>query len=242
MTKLSPETVKSLNLTEAQAAVYIASLELGAATMQELARKSGVKRTSIYNFIDELKARHLIIETIKGKRTLYSGQHPEKLLEIERGRMREIEEALPELLAIYNSTPSKPKVTYFEGPDAIPTIYEAFIKEGKLISAWSEFNQSHERTGDLFEKQAERRAKNLVPVRFLTTDTPEAREFSKGDEAVMRQTKFVKSDKFKTKVVMYGNKVALLSYHTDPQFVVQIEDKDIAQTVIGLFEELWKRL
>ena len=33
----------------------LAALELGEATMQDLARKSKVKRTSIYNFIDKLK-------------------------------------------------------------------------------------------------------------------------------------------------------------------------------------------
>ena len=44
------ELIKSLGLSEAEIAVYLATLELGQANVQEISRKSGVKRTSIYNF------------------------------------------------------------------------------------------------------------------------------------------------------------------------------------------------
>ncbi len=242
MIKISKDLQRSLNLTDAQASVYLAALELGQATMQQLARKSGVKRTSIYNFIDELKERHLITEAKKHKRSVYSAVHPDKLMEIEQERIKELNSLLPELMAIQNSSPIKPKVTFHEGFEALKEIYADFVKEGKPIIAWSEFNESHDATGNLMEEQAERRSKRNIPVRWITTESPEAREFAKIDTRVLRETKYVNSELFKTKVVVYGNKLALLSYHTNPPFVVLIENADIASTVRGLWEELWKRL
>ena len=42
------KSLKSLGIEEKQAKVYLACLELGTATIQELADKSKVKRTSIF--------------------------------------------------------------------------------------------------------------------------------------------------------------------------------------------------
>lgn len=210
--------------------------------MQDLARKSKVKRTSIYNFIEDLKSRHLITETKKHKRSVYTATHPERLVELEQGRLKELNVLLPELMAIQNSSPNKPKVTFHEGFEAIKEVYADFVNEGKPIIAWSEFNESKEATGNLFEEQAERRSKQNIPVRWITTDSPESREFSKTDTRVLRETKFVKSELFKTKIVVYGNKVALLSYRGNPPMAVVVEDRDIADTVRGAWEELWKRL
>ncbi len=242
MIKLSKQLITSLNLTEAEAAVYLAALELGQANMQQLARKSGVKRTSIYNFIDELKERHLITETKKNGRSLYSATSPERLVEIEKARLQELSDTLPQLLAIQNSEKTKPKVTFHEGFEAVREIYDDFVKEDKPIIAWSEFNESKKATGTLFEEQAVRRSRKNVTVQWITTDTPEAHAFTKHDYGLLRETKFVKSGKFKTKIVVYGNKLALLSYHANPPYVVLIEDQDIADTVKGLWEELWQRL
>lgn len=242
MIKISKQLITSLNLTEAEVAVYLAALELGQANMQQLARKSGVKRTSIYNFIDNIKERHLITETKKNGRSLYSATSPEQLISLEKSRLVELNELLPQLLAIQNLQKTKPTVTFHEGFEAVKEVYDDFVKEGQPIIAWSEFDQSRKATGTLFDEQGVRRSRKGVTVQWITTDSPDARTFTRHDYGLLRETKFVKSEKFKTKVVVYGNKLALLSYHANPPYVVLIEDKDIADTVRGLWEELWQRL
>ena len=74
--------LNSLGLSDAEGRVYLAALELGEASIQQLSRKSGVKRTSIYNFIDKLKERQVITETRKAKRSVYSAVHPAQLAEM----------------------------------------------------------------------------------------------------------------------------------------------------------------
>src|SRR5438309_1359422 len=115
--------LKSLGLTEPQAHVYLAALEFGQISMQDLARRSGVKRTSIYNFIDELTERGLLMETKKRRRKLYSAIHPEQLLELERTRVTEIERLMPELLAIYTTAHNQPRVTFYEGIEGTEEVY-----------------------------------------------------------------------------------------------------------------------
>src|SRR3989344_4616240 len=119
---LSKSLLSSLGLNEAQATVYTTALELGESNMQQLSRKSGIKRTSIYNFIDELKSRGLIVELKKRRRKIYSAVHPRQLLEMEKTKIMELEHVMPELLAIQNKSKTKPRVTFYDGIEGIKEV------------------------------------------------------------------------------------------------------------------------
>src|SRR3989344_1377678 len=98
--EISENLLKTLGMNQLQARVYVAALELGESTMQALARKSGVNRSTIYTFIDDLKDRGFILETRKQKRNIYSAAHPERLVDMQKRRVGELERMLPELLAV----------------------------------------------------------------------------------------------------------------------------------------------
>src|SRR3989344_5545561 len=100
--EISENLLTTLGFDHMQAQVYLAALELGEATMQALARKSGVNRSTIYTFIDDLKDRGYILETQKNKRRIYSAVHPEHLVGMQKTRLTELQNILPELLAIRN--------------------------------------------------------------------------------------------------------------------------------------------
>ena len=135
---ISKNILYSLGLSEQQVTVYLAALELGESNMQQLARKSGIKRTSIYNFIEELKDRGFIIEVKKKKRRMYSGVNPQQLLEIEKLRMKELEAVMPELMAIQNKSQTKPRVSFYEGIDNVLAVYDDQLKERKPIFAFED--------------------------------------------------------------------------------------------------------
>ncbi|MEK7623976.1 MAG: helix-turn-helix domain-containing protein [Patescibacteria group bacterium] len=243
MTKLSKNLLHSLGLTEVEAAVYFAALELGEGTVQALARKSGLKRTSIYNFIDELKDRGFIVESKKKGRRVYCALHPRQLLEIEKTRLTELEQALPELLAIHNQSPKKPRVTFFEGLEAIENVYWGMLADKQPIVAWEDLEHMEAVLRPAFYKGwPEERAKRNITFKVILRDSRAAREFVKGNIRLLRESKFITSGDLKTGINIYGDKVALISFRNKPVFCVVIEDHDIAETLRVGWTELWKRL
>jgi sugar-specific transcriptional regulator TrmB len=84
-------SLQNIGLSEMETAVYIAALELGEGTMQELAQKSQVKRATIYTFIEKLKKSGLILQTKRKKRTLYIAAHPNMLMEIQKRKIASME-------------------------------------------------------------------------------------------------------------------------------------------------------
>jgi sugar-specific transcriptional regulator TrmB len=235
--------LRDLGLTEDQAKVYLAALELGQANMQDLAHKSGVKRTSIYNFIKELLAKGLIVTAKKRKRTVYSAIHPKQLVEVEKARLNELHRVLPELLAIYNKSSTKPRVTFYEGVDGIKEVLLDMLKEKQPVSAFSDFKQMAATFGDYyFDVFPPERARRGIVSKNIVPDTSKARELAQKDARYLRETKFLPVADLKTEINIYGNKVALNSYPSDPPFAVIIEDENIARTLRTIWEQLWKKL
>ena len=243
MKTLSKQLLSSLGLAEAQAAVYLAALELGESNMQELALKSGIKRTSIYNFIDQLKERGLLIEMKKKKRKIYSAVEPKQLIEIEKLHLNELERAMPELMAIQNTSRKKPRVTFYEGIENVLAVYEDQLKENKPIIAYEDLETTQGiMPASFFNSWPTERAKRNISFKSILRDSPAAREFVKKNIKLLRQSKIVSANPWQTEINIYGNKVAMMRFRENYAMCVLIEDEDIAQTLRFGWQKLWDSL
>jgi sugar-specific transcriptional regulator TrmB len=241
--KVSKSLLNSLSLRESEFEVYAAALSLGEGTMQDLARRSGVKRTSIYAFIDELKSRGFITETKKKKRRVYSAVSPSQLVEMEKTRLTELEGFLPELLTIHNKSKKKPRVVFYDGVEGIEEVYGDMLRDQKEIIAYEDLEHMKLILPKSFYNYfPPERARRGIPFRSITRDSATAREFIKNNPQLLRNTKLLQSKDFKTEINIYGNKVAMMSYGESSPFCVLIEDANIAQTLRITWEELWNRL
>jgi sugar-specific transcriptional regulator TrmB len=232
----------NLGLSETEAILYLAALELGQAHMQDLAKKSGLKRTSIYNYLEALLSKGLITSSKKKRRIVYIATNPEQLIEIEKARLAELERTVPELSAIYNNSKNKPKITFFEGVNGIKNIYADSLKERQPIFGWSDFENMAEVLGDYyFDIYPPERAKRGIVIKTFVPDGAKSKEFQKNDAKYLRETKLVKFSDWKTEIYIYGNKVALMSFRSNPPIAILIEDKDITQTLKFIWEQLWNK-
>lgn len=241
---INPSLFTSLGLSEQEASVYLAALELGEATVQELSRKSGVKRTSIYNFIDSLKERQILQETKRKRRSVFSAAHPHQLLELEKLKLHEFERAMPELLAINNRSLRKPRVTFYEDINGIKEVYNNMLKYKQPIICFSDQKHMWPTLGQEYcEYFPPERARRGIPLRMIATDTAENRKYAQQDKVLARETRFISGERdFRTEINVYGNSVILASFRSVPPFAVLIEDKDIAETLRVTWQELWERL
>ncbi len=243
MINIDDKILPSLGLSPMQAKVYLAALELGEATIQALSRKSGVNRSTIYTFIEELKTQGYILETRRKKRRIYSAIHPERLVEIQKSRVSELEGMLPELLAINNQSAKKPRVTYYEGKKGIEDIYADMLRDRKEILAYEDLdNLKAGLSESFFEYFPKERARRNIIISSISRDTPFARKFSKHNMGLLRKTRFISAAEFKTDINIYGNKVAMMNLRGKPPFCVLIEDHFLADTMRIIWQQLWDQL
>ncbi|MFH1621347.1 MAG: helix-turn-helix domain-containing protein [Patescibacteria group bacterium] len=120
------ERLLELGLSEKEAEVYLAMLELGPSIVQAIAKKAQVNRTTTYVLLESLKQRGLISSFLKDNKVFFAAESPlrlEDLLSREEQRIRStkrhFEKAMPYFTALYNSMDGKPKVRFFEGDEGI---------------------------------------------------------------------------------------------------------------------------
>ena len=129
------DSLKKIGLSDNEAKVYLALLELGGSTAQQVAQKAELKRPTTYVQLEILMKRGLITSFEKGSKTLFRCEDPEHLnqvLEKEKEEQKEmaqaLEKVLPELGNLYLSAGERPRVRFFEGIEGIKTAHEEFLK------------------------------------------------------------------------------------------------------------------
>ncbi len=244
MAKILTKSLQNiLNLTDEEALVYTTALQLGEASLLEIAEKSGVHRTSIYRFLDAMIQRQVLIATKKKKRTVYSAADPEQLKEYIQTKVHEMNRLLPDLKAIQNSVSAKPRVQFFEGIEGIKHVYADTIKEGKPMDGYGDFEFTVKVMGDYFrDYYIPARIRRGFLWRGILRDSPAAREWGKHDNRDLRESRFLPGGDITTEINIYGNKVALVSFRSIVPFAVLIEDADIAHTQHVAWQGLWDRL
>lgn len=232
-----------LNLTDEEASVYTTALQLGEASLLEIAEKSGVHRTSIYRFLAKLIQRQILIATKKKKRVVYSAANPEQLNEYILMKSREFNKLLPDLRAIQNSVKHKPRVQFFEGVEGIKHVYNDILKERKSFNGYGDHEFSVKLMGRyLTEYFVPERIRRGMLWRGILRDSSEARKWKKFDNRDLRETRYLPNGDITTEINIYGNKVAQVSFRSNPPFAVLIEDTDIARTQHVAWQALWDRL
>lgn len=115
-----------LGLAEKEAKVYLAALELGSQTAQEIARKAGVNRATTYVILQALIKKGLVSMFSAGKKTSFAAEAPEYLDHLLRKqeedifeRRRDLEKMIPELRALHQRAPGKPLVRFFDGDEGV---------------------------------------------------------------------------------------------------------------------------
>lgn len=234
--------LQRLGLNDKESKMYLACLELGSASVQEIAEKSGVKRTSIYNFLEDMKARGFISEVRHGKRILIVPEDPRMLLKKSEEQRKQLEEVLPEFMSIYNRPGEKPKVRFYQGVDGLKRIYEDTLTAGETIHLISDFEQMFSAIEpDWMWQYAKRRTEKGIKAYSIAKEGSRALEVKKKDTQQLRETRLVKDGNFETEINIYGDKVAMLSFRR-PYAGVIIEDRAIAQTLKSMWQMMWKTL
>lgn len=232
------KSLEYLGLNEKQAKVYLALLQMGSGSVPGISIKAGTKRPTTYLLLEELRMKGLATLLPKKKKAVYTAESPQKLLEEQREREEVIKGSLPELLAIYNSQKEKPKVTFYQGEDAVVNLYNKEIFKEKELDIYG----SIEAIGSVFEKieyNLKKFEEQNTKIRELLQADAKSLEYTKKYFPQNHQVKLAPAElKLPTDNIIFGNKLAIFSYKENPMAVV-IESTDVVATYKSLFEIAW---
>jgi len=236
---IEEKVLQDLGLTNIEAKVYLAAIELGSDTVLKIAKKAGVKRPTAYVVLDNLTEKGFVSKIEKGNKTQYTAEDPNAILNKYQQRLDDFSGLLPYFRAKFNKG-KKPKIKFYEGREALMEIYTKVIFPSDTVYYFgSDLDKLEKRLPGLlglWEATASRKPKK---------DHREINLMSKAALAYVKRSKDPKRMRFMPKELLVYTDSAITN---DKFFVVSlnnlfgvlIESEDIARTYKSLFELAWR--
>lgn len=230
-------------LSESEAGIYLAALELGETTVSRLARKAGIKRTTAYLVIESLKEKGLISSLKKEAASVFFAEDPRKLHDVLEERRQKIDKIMPELLAFTNLIDRKPEIKFYEGDEGIREILKDILRypNSEVLGWVSEDYVKYFKEDFFINHFIPKRVEKKISARTIAPENQIIREIVGKTEVIsIRRTKFIASDKFNLSIEMhiYGkNKVGLLSCSEEIGLIIR--SQKIHDSLKSIFEIMW---
>lgn len=239
--------LKAAGLSESEAKIYLALLELGPSSVQQVSAKAGISRPTTYLQIEILKKKDLVTSQIKGKKILFIAESPDNLsalllkesAELE-ARRAELAHVLPDLRAAHSLTDEKPVVRYFEGKAGLIAARQEVLRcKEKMIRSIAHLEQTfavfpRARTGHTSD-----RVKRGIRSKFIYS-TSQGPILKNTDAQNLRESRYVAPERLPLSFdfAIFDDKVKFEILRGRLGGII-IQNKDIAQSFKNLFDFVW---
>ncbi|HEX2652411.1 MAG TPA: helix-turn-helix domain-containing protein [Xanthobacteraceae bacterium] len=237
------QTLTQIGLQETEVRFYLAALELGQASVRDIAVKGGISRTNAYDVFSRLLDQGLVTEVAgaSAKTMLVAAEPPEQLIELLDVRRRKLDALLPELRSLHNLAGGKPHVRYYQGLEGIQHVLDdtLTVRDKMLLGILS--------MRDLFEVPGRawmddfvrRRIEAGVSLRVVRSPVKDIASVWPESAEDLREVRFASPNfVFTMTSYIYDNKVAVISSRRE-NFAMTIESEEFAMMQRNLFDVLW---
>jgi HTH-type transcriptional regulator, sugar sensing transcriptional regulator len=229
------KVLEFFGLTNTEAKIYLALLNLGPSTATTIAQKASIHRRSAYDTTSRLIKKGLIGYITKNNRKYFEAVDPERLKELIKEKEQAFNEILPQLKAKYQTTIEKQETIFFKGKNGLKNIFEDQLatKQEILILGASPLAQVVLKYH--FHWFNKRRETKKIPIKLLYNILHRKKRNLK-----YSKIKYLpKSFQNPAAMNIYGDKVAIIHWSKERPFAILIHDKEVAQGYRNYFNGLW---
>ena len=245
--------LKKIGLTDGELKVYQALLELGETTRTELAKKSGISPSKIYDVANRLIEKGIVSSVKKQGIIHFSAGDPNRLKDFLEKKEEDIKKEkevvnllLPNLLAKWQDTHEDVDIEVFYGWDGLKTAFvtlENSMSKNDVSDVFGASMGLDPEQGDIFWKQHQTRVeKRGFKVRIIFNE-----DMKKGrkqrheyyDQNKKHEVRYLHQQTF-NEFYIYKNHVLILISLRKP-IAILIKNKETVEAFIQFFNTMWKQ-
>lgn len=239
------QALQNYGLSEKEAKIYLTILEMGTTPVSVIARRSGVKRVTVYPILEELKKKWIVHESTKNEIKQYSVIWPDTLFWMFQQKYTDFQQNLPAFFSLAGKYGDRPQMQFFEGETAVRSMLydytDIWIKSladcGDKTWRWY---QDH-RFVELYLDWLERYWGKKIPderIYLLTNKAPiEDIVSEKTQKQNQRIVKFVPAwFCFTSTIRICGDYIVMIMAKEDKHYAFQINDTVFAANLREFFK------
>lgn len=238
------EPLKNLGLSEKEAQVYLALLQLGPATPYQVAKKSGLKRPTAYVIAEELCEKGLLIHVPGEEKRRYIARTPDAFIEEREVRLQAVKKILPELRSFQKGTAEKPSILYFDGVEGLRQAYEYKQRElhgGEIVGFFGNPDLVSPDIDKIAFEFNEYRQRHNIHMRVVGSDVPGLNRYAQYLQSTMT-SKMLPPDVYSSpaSIESCGSFVRIILFDSAQALI--IDSPHTARAIEQIFELVWTSL
>lgn len=245
--------LEDMGLSEKEAKVYVASLMLGPATVQQIANQADIKRVTTYVILESLSNLGLVGQASHGKKTYFTAEEPVSLQGLLDKKEREIADQkeafkafLPDLESLKSIPAETPTVKYYDTIEGLRTAVGAFflsaaVNKTETLYGFSDVDKVKEFFPNIAKPKGNpARIQAGLHTRLIYTSS-EGPTYKAHDLESNRESRHIPSDKYPIQgdLSLAGDLTLFLSLDGDHPFGVSIKSAAVASAMRTLFDLAW---
>ncbi len=245
MTTLTPELYRIfelINFSQTEAIIYLTALELGSASIWDIAKNSMVKRPTCYAILDQLVAQGYATKTYDGRRQRYTVTTPKELLARLEQKNAEFASSLVYLESIASQATTKPRIRLYEGLEGVKQVYlsELTYRDTELLIYGT--NEVLQTMADFFTYFVSERVKRNIRARLILAKTADNIASTRDDAEYLRESRFFSKKDFNPleDVNVIGDTIIYIAHTEKEPFATAIESASFARHEREKFNLLWE--
>ncbi|MBI2124815.1 hypothetical protein HYT92_03415 [Candidatus Pacearchaeota archaeon] len=237
------EIFNEVGLTNSEARIYTALLDLGTAQIGQIVERTGMHRRNIYDSISRLLEKGLASFVISNSKKVFSPASPrrmiglleEKKFELENLKAR-LNKIMPEL-EIKTRLEERHDVRFFKGPEGLKTVFEHILRTGEDYVGISPGYHLEKLLKYYMRHFANKRVNSKIRKKLIYSE--KARKQTKKN--ALTEIRYI-PDRYSsiTALRVYGNNVAILLLSEKDPVAVVVRNHAIADGYRKYFELMWK--
>lgn len=226
------EQLKEAGLTENEAKVYLALVDLGPSLAGGISRKTGMHRRTVYDTTEMLIKKGLVGYILKNNRRYFEVSSPKRFMEILQEKEDLMAPVVEDLLERYRGAKEKSETNFYKGKAGLKAIFEDQLSYKEILILGAS-PKAYEVMQFYFKWYDKKRKSRKIKSRIIAYD----KKISRIPLADIRYL----PQKYANPVAVniYGNKTAIILWATEP-VVIAIRSKEIADAYRNYFELMWK--
>ena len=231
--------LQNIGLTQKEAKIYLAALEVGSSPVSKIAAKAKINRVTTYSIIEKLISKGMFNFMTRNKIKFYTATDPEILVNEYKRRSNDLLKVLPDLKRLHGDS-SHPQIRYFEGLDGIKAIYADTLNSKTEILNYCNSKEIRNLWPGYDEEYVKERVKHRIHLRGIAPDDEYGFKVKNLDPESNREIRLIAKEQynFTNEINIYGNKVAIVSFK-DELIGMIIESHEIANTQRAIFNMVW---
>jgi hypothetical protein len=232
---MDKEIFKDLGFTEIETRVYLALLELGQAHTGAIIKKTGLHKATIYQILNRLQEKGIVSYTLERDVKAFQATDPKNILDQFQEKEDNFKKLLPELQSIAKFSRKQSSAEIFNGKKGIITVYRDILSHKDYFHLGAGI-PILETIGPFFYEIQKIKKKRKIKAKLLISEKHRGTSFAK---SIGGEIKFLPREfEGPVNTVIYGNKIAIISWSDLTAFV--LESKDTNKAYKKYFEALWK--